>query len=505
MQIVHQVPTIVGTTRPVQDLSADVLSLPVFQDDDLADVPGLDAAAGGEIARARSRSELTGELFEVFAVPLAGTTLAASRAIFVGAGRRADFTSERLRRVATVAALAARQRRATHMAFACRGGADSIDTPERVAQIVAEGVVLANYDGRAYKTSDTKPRLFLEHVEVHVGGREVGDAVARGALLGEWTNHARALANAPGNELTPRVVADRTTVLTASTGLTLEVLDESAIAKLRMGLLLGVAQGSVEPPRVIVLRHEPADAPADVVLGLVGKGITFDSGGISIKPAENMHRMKDDMSGGAAVVCAMAAIARLGVKVRCVGVVPLAENMPGGRAMKPGDVLTGASGRTVEILNTDAEGRLALGDAVWYARELGATHVVDVATLTGACVVALGKTTSGLFGTPDSWVGHIRQAGDRAGERLWPMPVYDDYAELLKSDIADMSNTGGRPGGAITGALFIKAFAGEVPWAHLDIAGTAWAEETTPFQPAGATGVGVRTLVELALAAPDWR
>jgi leucyl aminopeptidase len=269
------------------------------------------------------------------------------------------------------------------------------------------------------------------------------------------------------------------------TGLALEVLDETAIVRLGMGLLMGVAQGSVEPPRVVVLKHEPPEAPAGVVLGLIGKGITFDSGGISIKPAENMHRMKDDMAGGAAVVCAMAAIAQLGVKLRCVGVVPLAENMPGGRAMKPGDVLRGASGKTVEILNTDAEGRLALGDAVWYARRLGATHLVDVATLTGACVVALGKTTTGLFGTPESWVGHVRHAGDRAGERLWPMPVYEDYLELLKSDIADLSNTGGRPGGAITGALFVKAFAGELPWAHLDIAGTAWAEESTRFNRPG--------------------
>jgi leucyl aminopeptidase len=504
MQIVHRVPAMAGSTRPLEHLDADLLALPVFQDDDLADVPGLAAAADGEIARARSRSDLTGELYEVFAVPLGGTGFAASRAILVGAGKRADFTLERLRRVATVAGLSARQRRATRLAFACRGGAELLDVPARLAQVVAEGIVLANYDGRAYKTTDTKPRLFLDQVEIQVAGQEVADAVARGALLGEWTNQARALANAPGNELTPRAVAERALALAEPTGLAVEVLDEAEIARLRMGLLLGVGQGSAEPPRVVVLRHDPPDAPPGVVLGLVGKGITFDSGGISIKPAENMHRMKDDMSGGAAVVCAMAAIARLGVKVRCVGVVPLAENMPGGRAMKPGDVLTGASGKTVEILNTDAEGRLALGDAVWYARERGATHIVDVATLTGACVVALGKTTSGLFGTPESWVGHVRRAGERAGERLWPMPVYEDYAELLKSDIADMSNTGGRPGGAITGALFVKAFAGELPWAHLDIAGTAWADEATPYQPAGATGVGMRTLVELALDVHNW-
>jgi len=253
-----------------------------------------------------------------------------------------------------------------------------------------------------------------------------------------------------------------------------------------------------------VLRHEPAGAVSNITLGLIGKGITFDTGGISIKPAENMDKMKDDMSGGAAVICAMAAIARLKVPVRCIGIVPMTENMPGGKAFKPGDVLTSASGKTVEILNTDAEGRLILGDGLWYAKELGATHLVDLATLTGACVVALGKTTTGLFGTPDTWVQAVLRASARAGDRSWPMPVYDDYKEQFKSEIADFSNTGGRAGGAITAALFLKEFSGDTPWVHLDIAGTAWAEEAKPYQPKGATGVGVRTLVELAIDAPSW-
>src|SRR5678816_4951429 len=215
-------------------------------------------------------------------------------------------------------------------------------------------------------------------------------------------------------------------------------------------------------------------------------------------------RMKVDMAGGAAVVCAMRAIALLKAPIRVVGVVPTTENMPGGRALKPGDVLTGASGKTVEVLNTDAEGRLILGDGLWYAQQLGATHLVDVATLTGACVVGLGKTTSGLFGAPDTWVEQVRRASERAGDRSWPMPVFDDYKELFKSEIADFANTGGRAGGAITAALFIKEFTGDLPWVHIDIAGTAWAEESKPYQPKGATGVGVRTLVELALAAPAW-
>jgi leucyl aminopeptidase len=268
-----------------------------------------------------------------------------------------------------------------------------------------------------------------------------------------------------------------------------------------MGLLLGVAQGSAEPPRVAVIRYEPPNAPATPVLGFVGKGVTFDSGGISIKPADGMERMKDDMSGGAAVACALRAIALLKAPHRVLGIIPMTENMPGGRAIRPGDVLTGASGQTVEIVNTDAEGRLILADALWYAQQLGATHLVDVATLTGACMVALGRSTSGLFGVPDTWVATVQAAARRAGDRVWPMPLFDEYREQLNSEIADMMNSGGRPAGAITGAWFLREFV-DRPWAHLDIAGTAWAEERKAYQPKGATGVAVRTLIELAFR-PD--
>jgi leucyl aminopeptidase len=312
------------------------------------------------------------------------------------------------------------------------------------------------------------------------------------------------LSNEPGNALTPRVFAERGTTIGRSAGLRTEILDENRIADLKMGLLLGVARGSSEPPRVLVLRYEPKHAIKGVVLGLVGKGITFDTGGISIKPADNMDKMKDDMSGGAAVICAMAAMARLKAPVAAIGIVPMTENMPGGKAVKPGDVLVSAEGKTVEVMNTDAEGRLVLGDGMWYARQLGATHLVDVATLTGACVVALGKSTSGVFGTPAPWVASILSAAEKAGDRVWPMPVFDDYKEQLKSEIADFTNTGGRPAGAITAALFLKEFSGKLPWVHIDIAGTAWAEDSKPYQPKGATGVIVRTLAELALAAESW-
>jgi leucyl aminopeptidase len=256
---------------------------------------------------------------------------------------------------------------------------------------------------------------------------------------------------------------------------------------------------------VIVLRHEPPDAPAAPVLGFVGKGVTFDTGGISIKPADGMDRMKDDMAGGAAVVAAMIALARLAVPCRVIGVIPTTENMPGGRAMRPGDVLRGAGGKTVEVLNTDAEGRLILGDALWYALELGATHLVDVATLTGACMVALGRHVSGLFGQPDPWVDTVRRAATAAGDRVWHMPIYEEARDQLRSEIADMVNSAGRPGGAVTAAAFLREFVGSRPWAHLDIAGVAWAESKEPYQPKGATGVAVRLLTELARTAarPD--
>ena len=500
MQIVHQTPSVDLTTSGLRDVPADLLVIPVFDTDALADVPDLLKAADGEIDAARGRGEFRGKPYELFVTTLRGWQ--SGRVALVGLGPKKDFSPDRLRRAAITAALAARQRGITRMAIVHRP--DTGVGAELAAQLFAEGAIIGNYDGASYRTTDP-PRVWLISVTIAVADKAAAErGLARGRVLGESTNVARELANEPGNTLTPRVFADRAAVLAKDAGLSVEVLDEKKIAGLKMGLLLGVASGSAEPPRLVVLRHEPKDAAKSPVLGLIGKGITFDTGGISIKPAENMDKMKDDMSGGAAVLGAMMAISRLQAPVRCVAVIPMTENMPGGRAVKPGDVLTSAEGKTVEILNTDAEGRLVLGDAVWYARQLGATHLVDVATLTGACVVALGKTTTGLFGTPDSWVEHVRKASDRAGDRSWPMPVWDDYKELFKSEIADFGNTGGRAGGAITGALFIKEFIGELPWVHMDIAGTAWAEDAKPYQPKGATGVAVRTLAELALDPGAW-
>jgi leucyl aminopeptidase len=499
---------ILVSTDPPHALETDLLVIPVFENDPGDGLEGLDAATGGEWARTRTAHEITGKLFETSIVPVRDGW-AARRLLLLGAGPAAGFSHETAGRLAAASALLARQRRSTRIGMLVRVPDAQNTTPalERLVQATAEGFVFGQLQHAPHKSGgpDVPP---LERAQIVVPGSGDGPplqaAADRGRVIGECANEARLLANEPANLLTPRVFAERAAALAEGTGLAVEIFDEDRIAALGFGLLQGVAKGSAEPPRLIVLRHDPPDAPRQPVLGLVGKGITFDTGGISIKPADGMDRMKVDMAGGAAVIGALCALARLGVPVRAVGIVPSTENMPGGRATKPGDVLRSASGKTVEVVNTDAEGRLVLADGLWYAQQLGATHLVDVATLTGACVVALGRWASGLFGKPAEWVEAVRAAADRAGECAWPMPTGDEYFEQLKSEWADMSNTGGRPGGAITAAVFLKQFAGDGPWAHLDIAGTAWVDDAKPWQTKGATGTGVRTLVELALRASDW-
>ena len=496
---------IASVSVPLPAVDADVLIVPWCDDEGPSGVEGLDAATGGEIARAFASKEFTGKVFEQFATMLVDRSWRVRRLLLVGAGPSAEYRSELARQLAAAGGISVQNRRAERAAFVLRGPGDIVE----MAQAIAEGLTLAEFNVGMYKTGDVNPPkapawtivVNAQASDVVARARTVVD---RGRLLAECSNLARELANEPGNALTPREFAQRAAALATTGGVKAEILDEDRIAQLGMGLLLGVARGSSEPPRLLVLRHNPPDLPPGPVLGLVGKGITFDSGGISIKPADGMDRMKDDMAGGAAVVCAMRAISLLRAPVRVIGVVPAAENMPGGRAVKPGDILKSAAGKTVEILNTDAEGRLILGDGLWYAQQLGATHLVDVATLTGAIVVALGKTTSGLFGTPPEWVEHVRRIANRAGDRAWPMPLFPDYRDQLKSEIADFTNTGGRPAGSITAALFLKEFVDSRPWVHMDIAGTAWSEETRPYLPKGPSGVAVRTLAELALTSSEW-
>ena len=495
-------PAVSVAARAPAAVEADLLAIPVFGDDDLLDdVPGLAAASGGELARARASGEFRSKPRETLLVRTLGDGWRSARVLHVAARTESPDPAAPLREAAAVAARTASRLRVGRLAFVCRGGVD----PARAVQAVAEGLALGGFEDRRYK-SDREDATLRECVVLAAGapGADLSAAAARGRTLAAAANAARELANEPSNLLTPRMFADRAGALVREAGVGVEILDEEAIAGLRMGLLLGVARGSSEPPRLLVMRHEPPDAGEGPVLGLVGKGVTFDTGGISIKPAEGMERMKEDMAGGAAVVAAMRAIGELAAPRRVIGLVPMTENMPGGRATKPGDILTGASGTTVEVTNTDAEGRLILADALWYARELGATHLVDVATLTGACIVALGHVSSGLFGRPTSWVDAVRSAGERAGESLWPLPVGEEYRELLRSEMADLNNVGGRPGGASSAAAFLEAFAGGLPWTHIDIAGTAWDDKGREDRAKGATGVMARTLAGLALDAGTW-
>ncbi len=490
------------TGAPLGAVEADLVVVPWFEDEGAGAVRDIDPASGGEVARALASKEFTGREYDIFTTGVTGSGWRARRVALAGAGKRSSFNSALARKLASAAGLWTRQRRIGRVGFVMRADVDDVADSSEMAQAIAEGLTLAEFDPGRYKTRDHDASVPPAWTIITAAGEEVASrvrgAAARGRLLGECSNLARDLANEPGNTLTPREFARRATAIASQAGVSVEVLEEEQIAKLGMGLLLGVARGSHEPPRLLVFRYEPAGAPATPVLGFVGKGITFDSGGISIKPADGMERMKDDMAGGAAVACAMRAIAMLHAPIRVIGVVPTTENMPGGRAIKPGDVLTSASGKTVEVINTDAEGRLILADGLWYARQLGATHLVDVATLTGAVVVALGKLTSGLFGTPPDFVEQVRRVAERAGDRVWPMPLFEEYFDQLKSDIADFTNTGGRPGGSITAALFLKEFTDGLPWVHMDIAGTAWAEEAKPYLPKGPSGVAVRTLAELA-------
>jgi leucyl aminopeptidase len=481
----------------VAELKCDLVVVPVFDDDDLLDLAGLNEACNGDVSRALSSGEFRPKQSNFFSTRLESSQWEAGRVGLVGVGAATDDVTARLRIAAAVAVRSARLQRVKMLGVALRGEANSVTG----AQAVAEGLTLGAFEDFRFKTEAGESGPSIEECQIVCTGLDAvkfQEAVRIGVTLGEATNRARELTNSPGNLLVPETFAEEARELVSDSGIQVEVLDEIAIRDLGMELLLGVSRGSVEKPRLIVMRHEPKHPSSNEVLALVGKGVTFDSGGISIKPADGMEQMKGDMAGGAAVVCAMRAIGRLGIQTRVIGIVPATENMPGGRATKPGDVLTSASGTTVEVINTDAEGRLILADALWYARQQGATRIVDVATLTGACVVALGKAASGLFGYPDKWTERVREAGMRAGERLWPLPVYADYKEQLRSEVADLSNVGGRAAGACTAASFLRAFVGDTAWAHIDIAGTAWSEEKSGAQPKGATGVMVRTLTQLA-------
>jgi leucyl aminopeptidase len=436
------------------------------------------------------------------------TPIKAERLLIIGLGKSASLTPHQVRNGAGVAVRFARPHGIRDLAIAFPDdhalADEHLDTLpcELTARALSIGAIVADFDIDFYR-SDRKDLTIASTTILHQEASKATEAeiqrgLDEGVILAESQNFARTLVNEPGNVLTPTELGKRTKAMAGEVGLQCDVYSMDKLVELKMGAFIAVTQGSVEPPALIVMRYEPTDpAPDSPVIGLVGKGITFDTGGISIKPADNMDKMKYDMAGSAAMIGAMRAIALLKPNVRVLSVVCSCENMPDGKAFKPGDVVTAMSGKTIEIMNTDAEGRLVLADGLHYAQTLGATHLIDAATLTGAIGVALGLLNTGLFTNSDEIAGKFFSAAWNVGEKFWQMPCTDDYRDQIKSQIADIQNTGlTRYGGATTAAMFLKEFVGETPWIHLDIAGTAWIDDQKPWQSKGPSGVAVRSITE---------
>jgi len=487
-------------TQPYASVETEALVTYAFDRDGKFEgaLAEINLAMGGRLASLAESGEFAGKPLELVLIHFP-EGLAARRLLLVGAGKPGKFAIADLRKIAGTALRQLKSRGVKNFAFLAREG----ETSPAAAQAVVEGLIAGDFESDKYRTE--KKNREIESVSLAGFNQGLGSnldaAIANGRVIAESQNFARDLINEPSNRLVPRMLAARAEEMAREAGLKIEILDERKIAELKMGALMGVAQGSVEPPRMIVVRYEPENPrPGGPVLGLVGKAVTFDTGGISIKPADNMEKMKYDMGGGATMLGVMRALASLKPSVPVIAIVPATENMPGGRAQKPGDVQVAMSGKTIEIINTDAEGRLILADGICYARKLGCTHLIDAATLTGAIQVALGSVHVGAFGTPREYLDRFLESAVAAGEKMWPMPMDDDYEEMIKSNIADIRNTGsGKGGGAITAAWFLKEFAEDVPWVHLDIAATCWVDEGRPWLAKGPTGVAIRSIIDFAL------
>jgi leucyl aminopeptidase len=471
--------------QPAERVDAEALIVPVFE--------GRPETRFGAASLA---GEVTGKALEMTLLHHV-SGMAAARVLLAGAGQAAKFTASEQRNLAGAALRCLKSKSVTRVALAL----DPAFAAPEFAQAAVEGAILGDFDADTYKTGEKKKAVESFTVAAAARDESLEPAVERGRIVAEAQNSARALVNEPANQLTPPGVAAAARQVAAEFGLECQVLGREEMAALGMRALLGVAQGSAQPPALAMLRYQPPGAFPKVHLALIGKGVTFDSGGISIKPSDGMEKMKYDMAGGASAIGAMRAIAQLKPAIAVTAFIPCVENMPGGRAQRPGDIVAAMSGKTIEVINTDAEGRLILADALTYARSRGCTHLVDVATLTGAIVVALGHLRAGLFSSDDGLRDRVLSAALSAGERMWPMPLDEDYKDYLKSAFADLANVGGRWGGAVTAAIFLKEFAADTPWVHLDIAGTAWLDEEKPHLAKGPTGLPVRTLVRLAL---DW-
>jgi leucyl aminopeptidase len=491
------------------EFQTPLLVAKVFQGSDalIGPLAKVDEAIGGQLSRLRDRGDFRGKEGETLLLYPQGDDIPFERLLLVGLGKQDDLTLERLRRAAGTAvreAARVRVRRLASIMHHAELVADRIET-EDAARAVAEGAVLAGYRFAEMKSAPPEDEapvelddfVVLEKVEDKVARVEEG--VRIGAAAARAENLARTLGNLPGNVATPAYLAGTAERIAREQGLQCTVLGRDELREEGLEALLAVAQGSDQEPKLIVLEHR-GGTEGDRPLVLVGKGLTFDSGGISIKPSEGMEEMKFDMCGGAAVLAAMQAIGELGVKANVVGIVPSSENLISGAAVKPGDIIGSHLGKTIEVVNTDAEGRLILADALSYLRRFEPAAVVDAATLTGACVIALGHHASAVMGNDEALIEEIRAAGERAGERVWPLPMLDEYKEQLRSEYADIKNTGGRPAGTITAGWFLREFVGEFPWAHLDIAGTAWGDGKLSYQSKGATGVPTRLFIEWVLS-----
>jgi len=474
--------------QPLAQVEADAIAVVLFEEEA---APADLKFASAWFDELKSSGEFSGKTAEI-AVLHQPQGIKAKRVIAVGGGKKAQFDSAALRKAAGSTVRALKQKGVKSLAWLLDG---------RDAEAAIEGAILGNFEPDQHKTKSDAKSLEAFHLVAAANGAEVEKSFERGNILGDSQNFSRELVNEPANLLTPMVLADKARAMANESGLECEVLDQDRMMQLGMGSLLGVSQGSAAPPALIIIRYKPETASKSPDhLALIGKGVTFDTGGVSIKPADGMEKMKYDMAGGAAVLGAMRAIAKLKPSIPVTAFVPAVENMVSSKAQRPGDIVKSLNGKTIEVLNTDAEGRLILVDAITYAKRLGCTHLVDAATLTGAIVVALGHVNIGAFTNNEDFLATVMSAAKTEGEKMWHMPLDDDYKELLKSAFADLANIGGRYGGAISAAWFIREFVDDTPWVHLDIAGTAWLDDAKPFMAKGPTGVCVRTFVKLALS-----
>ncbi len=464
----------------------------------------VDQALDGAITRLIAEGEIKGKLNEITLIHTMGK-IEPARVIVVGLGKQDKFTLDSIRSVAAESCKFLRKLGVKRIATIVHGAGIGGMAPEKAAQALTEGSILGLYTFRKHITKEPEHGQIDELLIAERDGSKVTTlehGVRLGRILAEATNLARDLINEPANYMTPSDMAEVARKVAEDNGLELTVFDRDEMKNLGMGALLGVAQGSKQPPKFIMLSYR-GDHTSRSTLGLVGKGLTFDSGGISIKPSEGMDEMKGDMAGGATVIAAVKAIAELKLKINVTGLIPATENLPGGAALKPGDILKAMNGKTIEVVNTDAEGRLILADALSYARKQGFSPLIDIATLTGACRVALGDICTGAFGNNQEVINKVIKAGEEAGEKVWQLPMFEEYKEKNKSDVADIKNSGGRYGGAITAAQFLSEFSQDTPWTHLDIAGTSFASKEKGYVVKGASGVMVRTLVNFAMGLAD--